>query len=443
MNDASAEAAVTSPAQVESQIGIPARPTNRLVYFSLVAGAAFCLYWLSSFILEARNATTHFGADTWYYAELAKADVLDRIAGNYYLDRIARFHPTTVALAAAWMKILNPLTLWIAPHHLLTAMFAVVGAVGVWAAMLAFAALIPRRYVILFGTIYAVSFGVWYFASIAESKIITATLSALYIASYLQLRERWTVRGVVLLTAILLFACLNEMVSGFLIIIPVVDTLVRRGWDWRHGWWIAAHGLAGPAAFIAIEGVMYGRLVAASHPEGESHLSLLIAYVYRNNYGAENLYSFVVNWLFFNIAAPAPDASYGVPVGASYMGHFYKGYFAPALANYFSSPASAGLVVLFGAMIAASVLPRYRGEGLAGDIAGLLWALLAYTLLRGVFFMIFNPAEPLLFSPAVALAHMLILAVMFTKANVPAKRTILAVFAVLLLITNGAFIVGG
>ena len=138
------------------------------------------------------------------------------------------------------MKIFNPLTLWIAPHHLLKAMFAAVGAVGVWAAMSAFGAVIPRGYAILFGIIYAVSFGVWYFSSIEESKIVTASLSALYIASYLQLRKRWTMRGVVLLTAILLLACLNEMVSGFLIIIPIVDTLMRRGWDWRHGWWIGS-----------------------------------------------------------------------------------------------------------------------------------------------------------------------------------------------------------
>ena len=83
------------------QFGTSAGPASRRIDFALVVAAAFGLYWLSSFILEARNATTHFGADTWYYAELAKGNVIDRIAGNYYLDRIARFHPTTVAMAAA------------------------------------------------------------------------------------------------------------------------------------------------------------------------------------------------------------------------------------------------------------------------------------------------------------------------------------------------------
>jgi hypothetical protein len=45
----------------------------------LVAAAAFGLYWLSSLVLEARDATLAFGADTWVYAELARGNVLERI----------------------------------------------------------------------------------------------------------------------------------------------------------------------------------------------------------------------------------------------------------------------------------------------------------------------------------------------------------------------------
>jgi hypothetical protein len=339
------------------------------------------------------------------------------------------------------MQILNPLTQWVAPLSLLKAMFAAVGAVGVWAAMSAFAAVIPRRSAILFGIIYATSFGVWYFASIEESKIVTASLSALYIAIYLQIRNTWTVRGVVLLTAILLIACLNEMVSGFLVIIPVVDTLVRYGWDWRRGQWIAMHALAGPVAFVIIEGVIYGRLVALTHPEGASHFSMLFFYISKNEYNLSQLYSFVINWLFFNLAAPTPDASYAVPAGANYKGYLYKGYFEPALLNYFFSSASAGVAALFGAMLAGTVWLRDRTEGSAKS-AGILLGLGAYTLLRATFFYIFNPYEPLLFSPAVTLAHMLIVAIALASFRLPARHMLLAGFAALLLITNGAFIIG-
>jgi hypothetical protein len=445
MTDLSTDVKVAGVRAQPTQVGKPTEPASNVTRFALVAGAAFVLYWSSSFVLEARNATTHFGADSWYFAELAQGNVFARISSNYFLDRVARFHPTTVVMAAAWMQVLSPLTQWVTSLHLLKAMFAAVGAAGVWAAMSAFAAVVPRGYAMLLGIIYANSFGVWYFSSIEESKIVTASLSALYIASYLQVRKRWTMRGAVLLTAILLIACLNEMVSGFLVIVPVVDTLVQRGWDWRQGRWIAVHALAGPIAFAIIEGVIYGRVVAVSHPEGSSHFGMLIAYVSTNYYSFLDLYSFVVNWLFFNVAAPTNDASYGVQAGANYKGYAYKGYFAPALSNYFFSPASVGVAALFGAMIVASVLPRYRAQCRddgANAIGGLLLALSAFTLLRGTFFFVFNPREPMLFSPAVTLPHMLMIGILFVASNLPAKHILLGGFAALLLIANGAFIVG-
>ena len=146
----------------------------------LVVIAAFVLYWASSFALQARGATLHFGADAHLYDDLAR---------GIAVDRVARFHPVTVALALSWMKLLSPLTHWITPQQLLKAMFAAVGAVGVWAAMAAFTIFFQRRYVVLWGIIYAASFGVWYFSSIEESKIVTASLTALYITVYLRLRE--------------------------------------------------------------------------------------------------------------------------------------------------------------------------------------------------------------------------------------------------------------
>ena len=132
----------------------------------MIALTAFALYWLSSYILEQRNGTTHFAADTWFYTELADRDVLYRVAKDEDLSRIFRFHPTTVVVAAGWMKVVSPLARWIDRHYLLKAMFAAVGAIGVWAAMWGFAAVVPRRHAALWGLVYAGSLGVWYFSSI-------------------------------------------------------------------------------------------------------------------------------------------------------------------------------------------------------------------------------------------------------------------------------------
>ena len=289
----------------------------------------------------------------------------------------------------------------------------------------------------LLGIIYATSLGVWYFSSIEESKIVTTTLTALYIGVYLRLRERWTLRGALLLMAILLAACLNEIVAVFLVVIPAVDTLVQRGLNFRQLRWIALHGLAGPAALVFLEGVVNGILVPpGTLPEGASHFSMLRYYVLGNNFGAAEAHSLLVNWLFFSIAAPTPDTIYALPPWPT-----YRAYFEPVLANYLSSPLSAGLAVLLGLMVVASVPPRFRVEA-AGHLAGILPALFAYTVLRGTFFFILNPLEGLLYSGPAILAHLLLLGIPFAVSRIPAKQWLLAAFAVLLLVTNGTFIVG-
>lgn len=401
------------------------------VYCAVVACAAFGLYWFSSFMLESHGATMHFGADTSGYTEFAHGGVFARMADTYDLDRIMRFHLTTATIAAGWMAVLRPLTQWIAPLYLLKALFALVAAVGVWAAMSAFAVVMPRRYVILFGIIYAVSFSVWYFASIQESKIVSGTLATVYIASYLQLRKKWTTHGVVRLTAILLLACMNELVAGFLIIIPVVDTLMQRGLDWRHGRWIVAHALVGPLAFAILEGFARLFLAPDAHPEGASHLSMLIYYVSRGYHGADMLYLFIANWLFFSLAAPTPNAPLWTP----------PGFFEPALLNYFSSPVPAILVALFAATIVVSVVKRKRIEGCTG-LAGVGLGLIVYTLVRGTFFFVFDPPEALLFSSSVTLAHLLIIAIPFAAMDFPGKPVLLSALALLLFATNQAFIIG-
>ncbi len=92
-------------------------------------------------------------------------------------------------------------------------------------------------------------------------------------------------------------------------------------------------------------------------------------------------------------------------------------------------------------MIVASILTRRRAENSSG-MTGIVLGLLAYSLMRGTFFFVFDPPEPLLFSSSVTLAHMLMFGMLFAAANFPGKRTVLAAFAVLLFATNQAFIIG-
>jgi hypothetical protein len=405
-----------------------------MVALSLVAVGAFALYWLSGVALEMRHALPYFGADTWYYVKLAEPNVLGRIPKDYFLDRITRFHPTTVALALAWMKLASPLAQWFDPPQLLRGMSAAVGVVGIWATFSAFAAVVSRGYAVLFAVLYALSLGVWYFASIEESKIVTATLSALYIAGYLHLRQSWSNRRAAVLVSVLLLACLNEIVAGFVVVIPLMDALMQRRLDPRQVRWIAAQVLAGVAALVILEGVLNRWLLAGSKPSEEaSHFAMMLSYMFRNEHGLGSLYLFLSNWLFFNIAAPTSEAGYALPLWPQ-----YKGYFAPSLASYLASPATIALCVLFGLMLAAILLPRYRATSY-GAASGVLVPLAAYTVLRGVFFFVFNPAEAQLFSQSTTLVHLLIIGIPFAASSFPAKPWVLGAFAALLFVVNGSF----
>jgi hypothetical protein len=419
------------------QVGAYHRTTK--LAFVLIALAAFAIYWLSSFALVARGGTQHFHVDAWLYAELAEPNLVDRILPDTQLARIFRFHPVTVVLAAGWLKIVSPLTAWVTPLQLLKALFAAVGALGVWAALWAFAALLPRRQALLWGAIYASSLGIWYFSSIEESKIVTATLAALYIATYLRLREHWTRGWAVLLTAILFIACLNEIVAGFLVAIPVVDTLVRERWEALKRWWIAAHAAMPIFALALLEGVIRGwSSVVGTLPEGANHFSLFFWYASQTRFTIDGVYYFLSSWLFFNIAAPERYAYHW----ANPSIHF-GGIFMPGLANYVASPLSAALVALFAALLAVIVVLRKK-IAIVPNMPAIMLGLLAYALVRAVFFFIFNAKENMLFSPSATLAHLLLLAIPFAATSLPerAKVTLLSLLAALLFVNNGLFIMG-
>lgn len=390
----------------------------------LLTAVAFGLYWLTAVLLASRNAAGHFGADANFYAVLADM-------GVHY--RAARFHPVTTTLGVAWMKAFSFLTPWLAPATILKAFFAAVGALGVWAAMAAFAALLPRNYVLLSGILYGGSFGIWYFSGIPESKILTATLSVLYIASYAHLRRRYSLSGAIQLSVILALACLNEVVSAFLVIIPIVDALMKRGFDWRHSKWLAGHLSVVLLAWLVLEIVVNGWYIPeGTELEGQSHYNMLLFYIAKNDYGLGSLHGFIANWFFFNIAAPTPHALHWPEAG---------GYFPPTLLAYLTSPLAIATLLALTLIGAVNLISRYRALGL-GTAGELLLPITAYAVVRGVFFFIFNPSEPLLFSPAVTFAHWSLILVPFVASPFPAKRELLAALCVLLLATNAGFMLG-
>ncbi len=396
---------------------------------ALLCIGAFALYWSSSFVLDTpvRDGRMQFGADTLDFAPLAKGEIS---------NRNLRLHPLTILLSLGWLKTLSPLTAWLQPEHLHRALYALLGALGVWAAISAFASLVERQYVALLGVIYASSLGIWYFASIEESKILTATLATLYIAVYFHIRAAPTTRGILLLSSVLLAACLNEVVAGFLVVIPAIDFFLRYGFDLRKSRWIIPHAVIVPAALLLLEFFVSGVIATPTqNPENASHFSMFFYYLVReHSLGAAYIY--LINWFFFSIAAPAPEADY---LFSKWPLHPY--YFEPLLSNYFRFLPQAAIAITFFVVLGGALRGLWK-KALSRDVSVCLLALLAYALVRCLFFYFIHPLEGLLFASPVVLAHLLLLAVPFCASDLPAKRWILAAFALLLQLGNGLFITG-
>jgi hypothetical protein len=389
----------------------------------LVVGAAFAVYLVTALYLDARDGTSYFGADPDYYEVLAR---------HTYDDTAARFHPSTVLLGLGWMKLFAPFEAWIAPHVTLKMMFAAVGALGVLGAITTFNILLPRGYGLFAGTLYASSLGVWYFAAIPESKILTASLSALYIAIYVRYRDDWNVWRTTGLNAVLAVACFNEIVAGFLIAIPAVDALLR-GLNWSRVRWIGIQVAVALAMLIVLELVVNGGIVPKSTAsQDQSHFALFLAYFARFRFDLGKFHDFAANWFFFNLVAPTPYALWWPQTG---------GYFEPRIMAYAASPLAYVAISLVAAMIVVGLASGARAASF-GPADGLLLPLAAYAIVRAIFFILFVPNEALLFSPAVTLPHWLFVLVPFAASRLPGKRAVLAVLCVLLIVVNAGFMVG-
>ncbi|HRF09001.1 MAG TPA: hypothetical protein PL193_10215 [Xanthobacteraceae bacterium] len=423
-----------TPANTQSPPAAPGifLPLHPLLLL-LICASAFAVYWHTSFMIVARDTSTMFGADTWFYTELADGHIIARLRSDYFLDRIFRFHPLTVFLAAGWLKLLSPLTAWFAPEELLRAMFALTGALGVWAAISAFATLLPRMQAALWGVIYAASLNIWYFSSIEESKILSATLATIYIAGWLHLRVNPSRRGFLFLSAILLLACLNEIVAAFMVAVPAVDIFLRKGWNWRELRWLFPHALMAPLAYLLTQLLIYIFTSSTTpHAEGANHLDTLLWYIAQNSFSLESLHAFAVRWLFFSIAAPEPNIYFANPA-IQYGGDFF-----PALWLYFVNPLPA-IVALMAAGIFIACFWR-EPDAARTPLSPILLGLAAYALVRGVFFFFFIPKEYLLYSPSVTLAHLLLIAVPFARSRLPGKPYVIAGFAAALIASNAIFL---
>jgi hypothetical protein len=402
----------------------------RFLSLCLVASVSYLLYTETSKILIEKDITALFGADTHLYLQLA---------GGVVNDQIRHFHPVNVYLSNAWMAALSPLRDIVGVETLSGAMYALVGAAGVAAAWSAFSRVLPPRYVIACTIAYAFALGSWYFSSIHETKIIDGAIASIYIAIYLHIREKWSLTGVLALTAILILGCFNSIVTAFLIAIPAVDIFLREQYRLRKLGWVVLHAMPVPLILFGMEVLIDKSMASGAHEaEADSHFDLLLTFAALGDHSISSWLGFALNWLLFSLAAPSGNADYSYPIWGD-----YTGYFEPVILNYFGNLATALFLILLCVMLAAAIIYR-RDESKATSLplTPLLIGLAVYSLIRSILFFIFIPSEALLYTPPVILAHLLILFACFLHSGAPGKQPVLYGFVAVMFISNMRFLFG-
>lgn len=405
---------------------------------AVAASFIFVVYLGSAYLLAAEQRDEALGADAGLYRMLAYPTFAE--------DRVTAFHVVTVLLARAWIGIIAPLVGRIAPDlwppHMLHPLLAAVGAAGVIAAIYVASKFLARRDAILFGVIYGLSLGVWYFSCVPESKGLTAALIAVYLAVYLRFRDDRSMVSGLMLSGIMFAACMNDLTSAALLVIPLFDSVMRGRFDKSACARIGMQLTIGVVGAVVIQQLMVpllpgnGSESAKDWPVESGAVALFLKYFQISDHSPSAFWSFLLNWLFFNIAAPQEHATHALALWPD-----YKGFFEPSLFGYLTSVTTLGLAGCVASIIYFAAAPTSRGR-ITSDAAGLMMGLLAFSVVRGVFFFLFNPGEAILFSSSVVLPHLLLFSIPFGTAKISdqLRTLLLSGFAVLLFLANGRFI---
>ena len=392
--------------------------------------AVFLLYWTTAAIRMKAGIEPDFGADTSLYMTLAH---------GISVDRIAQFHPVTgwVGLGGmAVMRLLAGAQIDLNPQLYLASIFAAVGAIGVAAAMAAFSRLLEKPLNLLFTVLYAGSFSVWYFASMAESKIVTTSLVALYVIAYLRWREKPTLPNELVLGTVFAMACLNEITAAMLILIPACDMLFRRHEDYsglpgRIS--TLSHLMIVPLCWLVLETrLLMPKTDLAASSDASDFWSLFINYFRLNSHDISSLGAFLLNWFPFALAAPADSADAEIALWPNYFG-----YFPPTLGSYLETPAG----IAFLGLAAITLIMAVNGgvRHLAhSPYKGLAIGFLAYSFARAVFFFVFNPSEAMLFAGGAMFANLALLALLLQGGRLYTPAVVAALCTVTIL-DNAAF----
>jgi len=354
-----------------------------------VKGIFFILFLAVYFVTEINNLSSRnlndypFGGDIPHY--------------TFDIGHIFR-HPLTTWLIKSYRGLIEGMFHVTASIPAMKFLFSFFGAINIVIVYSICTMFFNRYRSVLYTACYGFSLSVWYFSSVPESYVISATLYSLYIWYFIKHSSDLRLTQVLISLGILTLALLNDISSVFLLLLPltyynkkiITDKKIRR--------FFLLHVFFFLASWFVIKFQQWPLVEFYSNMRNDFSVK---------SFMINDFMEPLLNVTFFSIGAPSHEVSY-----APRMLPHYPGYFVPSLWGYMNHIVTAIFFVFYSGfiMIALSRIHLIKHNKF-------IIPFIIFIIARYVSIIFVNPGEAFLFTILSTLPLLLVLFFLFDMTN--------------------------
>jgi len=307
-------------------------------------------------------------------------------------------HPLTGWLITSYRYFINNLLHIAYSTTVAKFLFSFFGAINVMIVYRIFLMFFNRYKSFLFTVCYGFSLSVWYFSSVPESYVISATLYSLYFWYFIKHCSDLRLMKVLILLGILAFAICNDISSVFLLFLPLIYFNKEIITNKRIRSYFLLH-----VFFLVALCIMFKFL-------GWDVVKFFL--IQREGYGPSSyvLSDFIepfLNVIFFSVGAPSHETSY-----APRLLSFNSAFFKPTLLGYMDHIVTAIFFIFYGSLM---IIALSRVQLIKHN--KFIIPFIVFIAARYLSIVFFNPGEAFLFTTLSTLPLLLILFCLFDTAH--------------------------
>jgi len=368
----------------------PPLPRKNIIIPSfLVKSILFILFFAVYSVTEMNNLSSRvledyaFGADVPHY--------------TFGIGHGFR-HPITAKLMEfyrGFISILLPITI---TPFVMKLLFSFFGAINVMIVHSICSMFFSRYRSVLVAVCYGFSLSVWYFSSVPESYVFSATLYSLYFWYFIKHCSDLRLIKVLILLGLLTLALLNDISSVYLLLLPFVYYNKKIITDKKIRSYFLLHVFFIFACCVVIKINEWPVVEFYSNMRNDFSVTSFIK---------DDFIEPLLNLLFFSIGAPSHEVTY-----APRMLPYYPGYFQPSVWGYMSQIVTAIFFVFYSGLM---IIALTRVQLIKHNKFIIPFIIFLFARYLSIIFL--NPGEAFLFTMLSTLPLLLVLFCLFDSAQ--------------------------